>query len=145
MSVKTIDFILRSHRCSNSDPRSNILYWPKDNRILAWMYDEIYKEKMPPRPEKVPDEEEKFKEFMNNKFSNWVKEFVTYDQFSNEMILPAFVKNYLVDFDSLEINLLKLILQYLKSKHMKKDLILSQYNDGSLFLAYDDTQNKDNN
>jgi len=109
------------------------------------MFDEIYKEKMPPRPETVPDSLEKFNELLTTKFSDWVKANITYDQFSNEMILPAYVKNYLVDFDSLEINLLKLILQYLKSKHMKKDFILNQYNDGSLFLAYDDNQNKDNN
>lgn len=128
---------------SNNDPRIHILYWLKDNRILAWMQDEIYKDRetVLQRPEKVPDDEEMFKEHMGAKFSNWVKDNIAYDQFSNEIIIPTYVKNYLVDFDSQEINLQKQILQYLKSKYMKNDLILSQYNDGNLFLAYDDNKN----
>jgi len=128
---------------SNNDPRNNIIGTFNEQKILAWFFDEIYENKIPPKPMTCSCDPDALQEMMANRFSAWVQENVKYDSFSNEIILPAFIKNYLVDFEGHELRLLKLLMQFYKSKYMKNEQVLSDYNDGNLFLSYEDTVKKD--
>jgi hypothetical protein len=122
---------------NSSDHRNNILN-TKDQRILSWLFDEHYRSEGKAPQKLVTVNTENSNEIIENRFSSWVLQNVKYDSFCNEIILPSYVKHYLSDFNGNELELLEILMKYYKTKYMNNDKVLSDYNDGDLFISFED-------
>ena len=83
-------------------------------------------------------------DIVEGRFATWVQKNTRYDPYSNEIILPGYVRDYMIDYNGSELKFLEILMKYYKTKYMENSEVLNDYRNGDLFVSFEDSEFPEN-